>query len=326
MESLSPQRQAVHWSAAGRAIVICVLAIIMGSLYLTAYSFALGDPVPHRIDAALVGDPAGQAHTVHAMQRVARDSLAFQRYPSVPAALHAIDEQSVYTALDLTSGRPVLYVASASGASVARVLEDISAADPAVRLVDTHPLGTHDPNGLDVFYLMLVTTIISFITVFQVRANAGRLPLRQWTAIIAGLAVAGPLVLSLVVGTLLHRLHLPVLESWGILGLQVVAAASFASLMVVLTGRWAMVPTWLFFIVLGNSSSGGAVAPPLLPAPLAFVSQWLPSGVTVTALRNAVYFHSHQHVRPIAVLATWAAVLFSAMLGASLRLQSPVSD
>jgi hypothetical protein len=29
----------------------------MGSLFVATYTLALGDPVPHRIDAALVGDP-----------------------------------------------------------------------------------------------------------------------------------------------------------------------------------------------------------------------------------------------------------------------------
>ena len=80
------------------------------------------------------------------------------------------------------------------------------------------------------------------------------------------------------------------METWGILALHILAVTSFASLMTVLIGRWAVLPTWLFFVVLGNSSSGGAVSPPLLPAPFAFVSQWLPSGATVTALREAIYF------------------------------------
>jgi hypothetical protein len=84
-----------------------------------------------------------------------------------------------------------------------------------------------------------------------------------------------------------------------------------------LIGRWAILPTWLFFAILGNSASGGAVAPPLLPRPFAFVSQWLPSGATVNALRNAVYFHAYQHPQPIAALATWAAILFAAMIVAS---------
>jgi hypothetical protein len=309
-----------HRSATERAVVIAVLAIVMGSLFVASYSLALGDPVPHHIDAALVGDPAARASTVDAVQRVAGDGLVFHDYSSVPAALHAVDEQGVYAALDLTSSTPTLYVASAAGASVARVLEEVAVAGPAVRVVDTHPLGTHDPNGVEIFYLMLVATIVGFITVFQVSANAGPFSPRRWTAFVAGLAVGASLVFTLVDGLLLHRLSLPVLESWGILALHILAVASFCSLMVVLIGRWAIVPTWLLFVVLGNSSSGGAVAPPLLPAPFAFVSQWLPSGATVTSLRDAVYFPDYQHAGPIAVLAVWAAALFAAMVLVSHRL------
>ena len=39
--------------------MIAALAIVMGSLFVMTYSLALGDPVPRRIDAALVGDPRG---------------------------------------------------------------------------------------------------------------------------------------------------------------------------------------------------------------------------------------------------------------------------
>jgi hypothetical protein len=309
-----------RWSPVERTLVIVVLAIVMGSLFVTSYSIALGDPVPHRIDAALVGDPTTHARTVSSLQSVANHGLVFRRYASVHAARHQLDQQNVYAVLDLTSPKPTLYVASAAGASVARVLERISAVDPAVQVVDTHPLGTSDPNGLEVFYLMLIATIIGFFTVFQVRQNAGGLSLRRWTAFVVALAVTASLAFTLVVGTVLHLLALPVLESWGILALQIIAAASFTSLMAVLIGRWAVVPTWLFFVILGNSASGGAVAPPLLPRPLAFVSQWLPSGSTVTALREAVYFPGDQHTQAIVVLATWAAVLFTAMLVVSHRL------
>jgi uncharacterized phage infection (PIP) family protein YhgE len=99
-------------------------------------------------------------------------------------------------------------------------------------------------------------------------------------------------------------------EEWAILALQLLAVASFTSLMSVLVGRWAIVPTWLFFVVLGNASSGGAVAPALLPQPFAILSQWLPSGAAVGSLRNAIYFRSYQHSRPLVVLAVWAFGLF----------------
>jgi hypothetical protein len=292
-----------RWSPPERVVVIVVVAILGGSLFVTSYSLALGDPIPHRIQVALVGDPTRHQPTVDALQGIARGSLAFQRYPSVPAAL-----------------------SSAAGVSVARVLEGIATVDPTVRVVDTHPLPASDPNGLKLFYLMLVATIAGFLTTFQVRANAGGLSLGQWTVFVLALAVAASLAFTLVEGPLLGLLDLPVLESWAILALQLLAVASFASLMAVLIGRWAILPTFLFFVILGNTSSGGAVAPPLLPPPLAFVSQWLPSGATVTALREAVYFPAYQHAHPFVVLATWATLLFAAMVLVSHRLGRSPGD
>jgi hypothetical protein len=303
-----------EWSPVDRTVLIALIAIVLGCLFILTYSLALGDPVPRGIDAGLVGNPGAQPRTVDALEKVAGGKLDFSRYPSVRTALQAIDEQRVYAALDLTSTRPTLYVATAAGASVARVLERIYATDPTVRVIDTHPLASTDPNGLDLFYRMLVATIIGFITVFQVLAHAGRLAPRHHAVFMLCLAVAASFALTLVGGALLHGFAASQPEEWGILAVHILAVSSFASLMTVLLGRWAIVPTWLFFVILGNSSSGGAVSPPLLPAPFAFISQWLPSGATVTALRDAVYFDAYQHLRPIAVLALWATVLFAAWL------------
>ena len=307
-------------SAPARAALISFLAILLAALFVTTYTLALGNPVPRGIPFAVVGDLDAHDTVVQAVAQVA-GGPNFYEYDSLPAALSAIDWQHVYAALDLTSEPPTLYVASAAGASAARALSRVATIDPGVRIIDTHPLGGNDPGGLDIFYLMLGTTILGFVTTFQVRANARPLSLRQWTIFVIAHAITGALVLTLVAGPLLRRLDLPVFEVWPILTLQLIAAASFASLMMVLIGPWAIVPTWLFFVVLGNSSSGGAVAPPLLPDPFSFLSQWLPSGATVTALRNAVYFPENQHPRPIAVLATWAIVLFVAMLVVSRRRQ-----
>ena len=153
------------------------------------------------------------------------------------------------------------------------------------------------------------------------------MPLPDWrgnrTAPIDGRDVMAHLVAAVassgVDGPLLHSPAGAYPEEWGILALHLVAAASFASLMAVLIGRWAIVPTWLFFVILGNASSGGAVSPALLPQPFAFLSGWLPSGATVTALRNAIYFRDDQHVRPLAALGAWATGLFILWLIVSRR-------
>jgi hypothetical protein len=187
-----------EWSPQERAVLICVVAVVMGSLFVTTYSLALGDPVPHHIKAALVGDPAGSPRTIAAVEKVADDKLVFEHYSSVPAALDAINHQNVYAALGLDSSRPTLYVASAAGASVARVLEKIAVVDPGVRVMDTHPLASDDPNGLDIFYLMLVATIVGMTTVFQVQGHASGVELRHHISFVIGLTVLASTVFTLV--------------------------------------------------------------------------------------------------------------------------------
>jgi hypothetical protein len=62
------------------------LAIVKRSLFVSssASAFALGDPVPRPIDAAIVGDPTEQARTVDAVEHVAEGSLVFGQYPFAP--------------------------------------------------------------------------------------------------------------------------------------------------------------------------------------------------------------------------------------------------
>ena len=262
MSRLAYRLRRHRWTPQQRVVLITVVAVAMASLFLTTYSLALGDPVPHGIQAALVGRPAADARAVAAAEKVTGGKLEFERFSSVAAARGAINNQTVYAALDLASSSSTLYVASAAGVSVARVLEKIGGVDPAVRVVDTHPLASNDPNGLDIFYLMLVATIAGMVTVFQVRGQAPGLELRNQIAFVLGLALLASTVLTLVDGPLLHRPAALYPEECGILAFHVLAVSSFASLMAVLLGPWAIVPSWTFFVILGNASSGGAVAPP----------------------------------------------------------------
>ena len=132
---------------------------------------------------------------------------------------------------------------------------------------DLHPLPSQDPSGLAAFYLTIGATILGFVTTFQLRANARPMPLPPWLAFTGGLAILGSLVLIAVVKGVLHALPVPFFDGWGVVALQMIAATAVASLMATLIGRWAIIPTWLIFVVLGNTSSGGAVSPALLPEP-----------------------------------------------------------
>jgi hypothetical protein len=311
------------------AAVVMAIAVAMASVFAVSYTLALGRPTPHNIPAAVVGHPARRPGVIRALEAATGNGLRLTPYASLARARHAIAEQRIYAALALTGSRPRLFVASAAGTSVARVLEQAAQAVPAraggpLQIVDLHPLPPTDPQGLASFYATLAATILGFVTMFQLRANAGGLSLRAWLVCIVVLALVGGLVLALITDPLLKALRGPFPELWAALGAEVAAAALFNAAMLTLIGRWAIIPTWGLFVAIGNAASGGAVAPPLLPGFYRFVGRFLPNGATVETIRNAVYFTDHQHLEPILVEAAWiTGALVLLLIGAARRGRTP---
>ena len=83
-----------RWTSIERAGVIAAMAIVMGSLFVTTYTLALGDPVPRRIDAALVGDTRGNARTVKAVQDRALDQRQRKRGRESEGATNPVQRRS----------------------------------------------------------------------------------------------------------------------------------------------------------------------------------------------------------------------------------------
>jgi hypothetical protein len=290
----------------GAAAVVITLAVLMGATFALSYGLALARPRPREVPVAVVGSTT--APVVEQLQARAAGGLDLRPLPSLTAAQAAVDEQRVYAVLDVQQAPPRLYVSGANGASVVRVLEQLVQAPPRplpVQVVDLHPLPPTDPQGLTGFYATIAATIVGFVTVFQLRSNASGIPLRPWLVLLAVLAVATGAALALVTDQLLRALPGSFSEVTLILGAQTAITALFNSAMVVLAGRWALLPTWALFIILGNPSSGGAVAAPLLPPFFAAIGRWLPNGATVSALNTAVHLPAHQHPGPFLVLTGW---------------------
>jgi hypothetical protein len=293
--------------------------VLVAALFCTAYSLALGRATPHHLAVGLVGRPAERPALVGALERATGRGLAFRRYSSLVAAQTAIDRQTEYAALVLGPGAPRLLLSSASGGSVAQVLEQAAArashelGEP-IPIVNLHPLPRGDPLGLVEFYAALAASIVGFVLMFQLRANAPGISLGGWLALIAVLGVAGGLVLALVVDPLMKALPGPFPELWYALGTEMAVAALVCSVLIVLVGRWAIVPTWLLFVVLGNTSAGGAVAPPLMPPAYAFIGQFLPPGATVNIIRTAAYFRDDQRPGPFIVQVVWLVCALAALL------------
>jgi hypothetical protein len=299
-------------------LTVVLIAAALASLFVASYTIALGQPVPRHVPVGLVGDPRGATTLVGAVEAAAHDAIEFRPYPTAEAAEAAVDRQILGGVLVL-GRQPELLVSSAASPSVARALEQAAGqasrvTGTPVEVVDLHPLPPSDPLGLVPFYVTLGATLLGFITMFQLRANAPALSLRAWLAVTALLAILGGLLISIVADHLTGALHGPFLELWAALAAQIAVTALFCSTMLVLLRPWAMIPTFVLFIAVGNPSSGGAVSAPLLPPAYAVIGRFLPSGATVSIIHNAVYFRHVQHVGPFIVEGAWLVGCLAALL------------
>lgn len=301
---------------------VLAIAIVMTSAFAAAYTVALGRPFPHHLRIGIVGAPS--AALLGSLQ-ISEHEFDARPFATRQDALAAIEAQQVTAVVDATSVPPELVVSSASDASAARILTQLDRSAPEtaqLRVVDVNPLPPEDPGGLAAFYAVIAATILGFVTMFQLRANVKSLTLGPWLASVAVLTVLGGLALAIVTGPVLHALRTPFAMLWLLLSLQVAVAALFNSTMLILVGRWAIIPTWLTFILLGNTSSGGAVSASLLPQPFRFFNHALPSGSTMSALHSATYFPEHQRVLPFVVIGTWLALTLTVLVVVARRLDT----
>jgi hypothetical protein len=303
------------------AVVITLILAAAAGLFAGSYTYALADPTPRHIPTAVVGetDPGGRrAAFVQGMEERLGSSLALNHHPSYAAAKDALEAQEAFAIIRLSPAKGVeLDVASAAGSSVAELLQQAApkVADDVgvpVTVQDLKPLQVGDPRGLALFYISLAAVILGFVGAIQLSVHARALHPPERIAFTAAYAVLGGLAIAVVVDWLLNAINLPFAHSWLILSLTMFASGMVFTMFQTLFGRWAVLPTWVLMVMLGNPSSGGAVSWPLLPSPFGVIGRWLPPGAAVNAQHTAVYFPGSLHVQPYACLAGWA-VLSSAV-------------
>jgi hypothetical protein len=286
---------------------------VAAGLFAGSFSYSLAHPAPHQLTVATVNEDAATASFIDQLDRQLGSGLALKSYPTPQAAAQAVDEQQVFAVIgsDASRTRGVrLEVVPAAGATVSRLLLTAApgaakAAHVMLAITQSHPLQSGDPDGLGVFYITLAAVVLGFLGTAQLAANAPKLSLGERFVAVGCTAALGAFTIAATVDWILGVLSLPFAESWAILILTMATCGLVFIAFQALLGRWAIVPTWLLLVMLGNPSSGGAVSAPLLPEPMRTLGRWLPPGASVNAQHTAIYFHGDQDSAPFVTLAVW---------------------
>ncbi|MFJ9351106.1 ABC transporter permease [Streptomyces sp. NPDC101237] len=301
------------------AVVISLIIAALAGLFVGAYCWAMAHPLPHRIPVAVTGKTVAGDRFTNALETTLGTSLVLHPYPDYGSALAAVDAQREFAIVQRRPAGVEVDVASAAGASVARVLGQSAPAvgrtlGIPVQVRDVKPLPATDPQGLALFYIALGSTILGFVGAIQLGVHAQALRPAERIVATVGYSVLGGLWICVMADWVLGVVRLPFVQSWGICTFTMITAGMIFTAFHTFLGRWAALPTWLLLVILGNPSSGGAVAWPLLPPVLGFLGRFLPPGASVNAQRNAIYFPHNQHVEPYVVLTVWCLVATSIFL------------
>ena len=298
----------------GNRKILFVLAGMLALIFVFAGSnvAANHEPRPHGLPLGIVGSPPAVAALTAQLNRRAPGAFAVRGYASPTAARTAILHRSIYGALEL-GPPPVLLVASAASGFVAALLQKTfraAAGAKGQRLTvhDLAPLPPSDSTGATPFAAtisLIIAGILGTSMIYLVTRN--RALVVRLTALVilaAGAGLLTALVTNVVVGAFSSQFQ----AVWGVATLFVLALVMPIAAFQVLLGLPGAAVGLLVFVVVGDPSSGGSTAPQLLPSPWRAISQGLPPGAAVTAMRDVVYFHGYGSTRALLTLGAYAVL------------------
>lgn len=295
---------------AAARIMVAGLVLLFGftALYVTAFHA----PRPRGVDVGVVGTPAQAARAQSALDLGAPGGFDVRRYADEPAARAALLDTDVRGVLVEGAARDRVLVAQALGAApmqtITRALVGVAARTHAPAVVqDLRPLPADDRRGLSPLFTVIGTLIPSLVfgvllSVFGRRLAGGA----RWGAVAAYAVLAG-LVAAFNVDVLVGALPGDFAGIALVCALLALAVSAAAHGLGHLGGPAGIVVAILTLMLVGMSTTGGAVTYEFEPGFYAAVSQLLPPGAALTAVRNVQYFDWAATLAPLAVLGSWAA-------------------
>lgn len=345
MAKLGEQASEKRYTALA-ALTLVGVALIQLSL-AAAYLAAFHAPKAHQLRIAVVGQQAQVKTIAQTIDSKSDGAYKTEIVAQYDTAVHQLKKQAVYAVYTPTFPASKITIASANGKSVsqatATALETIDAnyqqqvrlalkANPATATAASAPIVTPvvtdiaalpagDSSGLALFYVGFSAVFGGYLVAVALNLVRGKRVFTRRNAYIraAGFAVFS-IVTSLFVALIAtHGVHAMASHDYwaiaGVVALTTFGVSMLASALISLLGIFGTALVILLFVVLGTPASGGTVPLGLTGAgPWHALAPYLPTGASVSALRQVVYFEGTDVVRHLLVPIVYSVVGLVALL------------
>ncbi|MCX6501815.1 MAG: ABC transporter permease [Microbacterium sp.] len=297
--SLSPDEQAAMRAKrenVGRLVAVFVMPLLILSMLIGGYLFAMHAPTPHDMPIAVAGDSQAVEGFVTALEDADPDAVDLDVLSSAALATERVTDGDAAGAVVIENGTATLYTAGAFGSSQAStvtklVTPEVIEQGLTLQTEDLLPLPSTDTAGLGAIFMMSALLMAGYLPFSFVYSNSPELLrlrravplLAGWAAIIAGLIalVTGP-ILDVVPGDV-------VLPLMGVAWLSVFAVGSVQLFLTRILGPMAALASMLLLMVLGVPSSGLSMSIHTMPPIYGFLQNFLPAPAIGQSLRSVLY-------------------------------------
>lgn len=303
------------------AILTLLLPLYLSVGFATNYIGALHAPKPHHVKVAIVGAPASTAPLAHELSLTPPNGFDVSQVVSVSQARRLVDERQLAGAYVLSSRPPTIIVATAASASLASFVEatfrQVAAAqDRPLAIDDVRPLPANNPSGAANYFFIIICTLGGFLTVAALGLVAPTLPEYHRFAVMAAASLLAPIIGYLIGGPGYGTFSASfgtIIAMLGLGALYAFAVATTTRLLQLGLGPRGTIVASLLFIFLNVPTTGGSVAPQLLPGFWRFLNHFWIGAAALDANRNTLYLSGAgvgtDVLKMLAWPAAWAAVV-----------------
>lgn len=303
------------------AVLTLLLPLYVSVGFATNYIGALHAPKPHHVKVAIVGAPAATARLARALEARPKNGFAVSQLVSVAQARRLVAARRIAGAYVPGANKPTVIVATAASPSLANVLE---AALPQVAtsqngppaVDDVRPLPPDNASEIPNYFFLIICSLGGFLGVTALGFVAPTLPEWRRVAILAAASLLAPLIAYLIGGPGYGTFD----GSFGTIVAMLAIGSLYMFAVAIMTrllqrgigGLGALVAS-LLFIFLNFPSTGGTVAPQLLPGFWRFLNHFWIGAAGLDANRNILYFGGAGVGTDVLKILAWVATCAALM-------------
>ena len=319
-----------------------VIQLILATSYLTAFH----NPKPDNLPIGIVKGNVPTAQVNDAIKKESKGAFDTKDFANASDAEQALKTQEIFAIYSPVLPQSTITTASANGKSTSEfVASSLSKFDEglqkqlrlqlaqnpqtaaqsqapiiAAKSTDIAPLNSGD-GGASLFYTAFSAVFGGYLAAVALNLVRGKRDFTKRNALIrsVGFAITG-IVTSLVIAAVAtHGVQaFPSENYWaiaGILALTYIGVAFFSSALISVMGIAGTALVIILFVILGNPASGGVVPVQLTGAgPWQWLSSILPTGASVSSMRQAIFFGGTDIMKHLWVLIAYVVIGFGILL------------